>query len=1090
LSLSDELSETVCVAELTGGAITFLFTDVEGSTRLLKQLRDRYGDVLAEHQRLLREAFDRHAGRVVDTQGDSFFVAFGRARDALSAAIEAQRALADHDWPAGADVRVRMGIHTGQAAATEETYLGLAVHRAARISASGHGGQILVSQTTHNLLEDEEEEIPGVELSDLGEQWLKDLDRPVHLYQAAGEGLEREFPPLRTEAPVPAAAPERHPRRRGAILVGALAGVIAAAVAIPIFALGGGSGGGGGAGGVEGNGVGLIDAKTGDVKGGVPLLGPPTAVATGLGSVWAASTDADAVYEIDPHTKTRSDTIQVESAPAGIAVGGGYVWVTNSLSSTVSQINPQGGVPEEIRVGNGPTGIAFDKRGYVWVANTLDDTISRIRVRDGKVGTFLHAEVPPDPGAVAVGAGALWVASRTSPTIVKLDPASGQRQLDPIPVGQVPAAILVARGSVWVANSADGTVSQIDPADGRLEAVIPVGAGPSGLALVGDEVWTANELAGTVSRIDPASGRATPAPLGSHNRPTAIAAGDGIVYVALRPAGAAHQGGTLKVAADGEIPLTGVDVAVVSFSALREFVRLTNDALVTYRHVGGQAGYQLVPDLALRMPTISEDRKTYTFQLRPDVRYSDGTPVRAGDFRHSIERGYMLQARADPAATFSGILGAERCGPRHCNLAAGIKTDDAARTVTFHLSAPNPHFLFDLADGQIVPGYVVPGGTPVREAKRRPLPATGPYRIKSFSQRSVRLVRNPYFHEWFKAAQPAGFPDEIVLKAVGPPLAGDPADAARRQKGGRDRVALVQQQKADITSSAAIPVDARFRPWVKSDPLAVTSYFSLATDRPPFDDRRARQAVNYALDRNRVVHLVADEDTARPTCQVLPPNFPGYRPYCPYTLHRSTEGRWAAPDPAKAKRLVAASGTAGTHVRLWVPSAHRNLGRYVKGVLEDLEYRVTLRSSFQPSKRFGKEYEDAKGDPFRRYFIRLGRGAMSEPEGPQIAWGGWVADYPAASDFIEPLFSCASAANSGRICDRALERKIKRAARLEQDDPLRANRLWADLDHEITNEALWVPLHNTYASDLVSKRVGNYQFNPQLGVLLSQIWVR
>src|SRR5262249_55233183 len=156
-------------------AITFLFTDVEGSTRLLKQLRDRYGEVLAEHQRLLREAFDRHDGRVVDTQGDSFFVAFGRARDALTAAVEAQRALAEHDWPAGAEVRVRMGIHTGQAAATEETYLGLAVHRAARISASGHGGQILLSQTTHNLLEDEEEEISGVELRDLGEQWLKDL---------------------------------------------------------------------------------------------------------------------------------------------------------------------------------------------------------------------------------------------------------------------------------------------------------------------------------------------------------------------------------------------------------------------------------------------------------------------------------------------------------------------------------------------------------------------------------------------------------------------------------------------------------------------------------------------------------------------------------------------------------------------------------------------------------------------------------------------------------------------------------------------------------------------------------------------------
>jgi peptide/nickel transport system substrate-binding protein len=222
---------------------------------------------------------------------------------------------------------------------------------------------------------------------------------------------------------------------------------------------------------------------------------------------------------------------------------------------------------------------------------------------------------------------------------------------------------------------------------------------------------------------------------------------------------------------------------------------------------------------------------------------------------------------------------------------------------------------------------------------------------------------------------------------------------------------------------------------------------------------------------------------------VLPPNFPGYRPYCPYTLERSTEGRWAAPDLAKARRLVAASGTAG-NVRLWVPSARRDVGHYVKRLLEDLGYRVTLRSSFQPSARFGKEYEQAKGDPFRRYFIRLASGAMSEPGGPQIAWGGWIADYPAASNFIEPLFSCGSPANYARICDRARERKIERAVKLEQDDPLGANRLWADLDHEITDEALWVPLHNGYGADLVSKRVGNYQHNPQLGALLSQIWVR
>jgi class 3 adenylate cyclase len=133
--------------------VTLLFTDVEGSTRLLRQLRGAYGEVLAEHQRLLRESFERHGGQEVDTQGDSFFVAFTRATDAVLAAVDAQRALATHVWPDGAELRVRMGLHTGSAMVRDNRFVGMAVHRAARICTAGHGGQILLSETTRNLLE-------------------------------------------------------------------------------------------------------------------------------------------------------------------------------------------------------------------------------------------------------------------------------------------------------------------------------------------------------------------------------------------------------------------------------------------------------------------------------------------------------------------------------------------------------------------------------------------------------------------------------------------------------------------------------------------------------------------------------------------------------------------------------------------------------------------------------------------------------------------------------------------------------------------------------------------------------------------------
>jgi predicted ATPase/class 3 adenylate cyclase len=171
-----------------------LFSDIEGSTRLVKTLRDRYPRVLAEHRRLVRAAIAGQGGHEVDTQGDAFFVAFAGAKQAVLCAVEIQRALAGNEWPAGAPVRVRIGIHTGHAVPAEGVYTGLAVHRAARICAAARGGQVLVSQATQTIIEDEEED-PGFTLIDLGERMLKDLDRPVRLFQLAAPGLDTRAAP-------------------------------------------------------------------------------------------------------------------------------------------------------------------------------------------------------------------------------------------------------------------------------------------------------------------------------------------------------------------------------------------------------------------------------------------------------------------------------------------------------------------------------------------------------------------------------------------------------------------------------------------------------------------------------------------------------------------------------------------------------------------------------------------------------------------------------------------------------------------------------------------------------------------------------
>ena len=178
------------------GTVTFLFTDIEGSTKLLQELGADYGTVVFDHRRILREAFGSVGGREVDTQGDAFFFSFERARDAVGGAIEAQRALASHDWPDGASVKVRMGLHTGEPAVGDEGYVGLDVVRAARICSAGHGGQILLSETTRVLVGDD---VPGgATLRDLGRQQLKDVEEE-RIYQLSVDGQPDRFPALKTE---------------------------------------------------------------------------------------------------------------------------------------------------------------------------------------------------------------------------------------------------------------------------------------------------------------------------------------------------------------------------------------------------------------------------------------------------------------------------------------------------------------------------------------------------------------------------------------------------------------------------------------------------------------------------------------------------------------------------------------------------------------------------------------------------------------------------------------------------------------------------------------------------------------------------
>ena len=181
--------------ELPSGTVTFLFTDIEGSTLLLQRLGDLYGRMLGDHRRLLRIAVEGAAGVEVDCRADEFFGAFADAHDAVRAAVSAQRALKLHQWPGELQPAVRMGIHTGEPAVADGSYLGLDVHRAARICSAASGGQVLISEATRNVLA--ETGVAGVSFSDLGEHELKGLPRPEHIFQLVVDDLRSEFPPLR-----------------------------------------------------------------------------------------------------------------------------------------------------------------------------------------------------------------------------------------------------------------------------------------------------------------------------------------------------------------------------------------------------------------------------------------------------------------------------------------------------------------------------------------------------------------------------------------------------------------------------------------------------------------------------------------------------------------------------------------------------------------------------------------------------------------------------------------------------------------------------------------------------------------------------
>jgi YVTN family beta-propeller protein len=511
--------------ELHRGTVTFLFTDIEGSTALLKTLgSERYHDVLVEHQRLLRAAFAASGGREVDTQGDAFFVAFPNARDAVSAAVAAQRSLARQEWPDGVQVRVRIGIDTGEPVAGEGRYVGLGVHRTARIMAAAHGGQILVSRTTRDLIRDD---LPAeTSLRDLGEKRLKDLDNEVQLFQVVTPDLPSKFPRLRT------AEPALGERLRRPYVAGPIVAVVAAAVVAAVLLTGGSAGVH-----VAPNSVGVIDPKTNEVVGDVPVGIGPGAVAVGGGSVWVGNEDDMSVTRIDTETRSVAHNIGLNAIPTGIATGERAVWVAEGALGSLVRISRVYNQPTTtfrglaglVRVSGGQSGSVTVGGGSVWAAYGSSD-VARIDPRSNTVTAKGFAG--SGASAVAFGSNLLWVANRTANTVSYLSPETSQKLAD-VNVGQAPSGVACGNQAVWVADTGDDAVSRIDPQNNDAVRTIPVGHGPVGIAYGQRAVWVANGGDGTVSRIDPSSGKVVRT-IKVGGKPVGVAVGAGLVWVTVQ----------------------------------------------------------------------------------------------------------------------------------------------------------------------------------------------------------------------------------------------------------------------------------------------------------------------------------------------------------------------------------------------------------------------------------------------------------------------------------------------------------------------------------------------------------------------------
>jgi peptide/nickel transport system substrate-binding protein len=541
------------------------------------------------------------------------------------------------------------------------------------------------------------------------------------------------------------------------------------------------------------------------------------------------------------------------------------------------------------------------------------------------------------------------------------------------------------------------------------------------------------------------------------------ACGGGSSSPSSSSSGTARSGGVFTILANSAF---GVADPAQNYT-LEEWQLLinTHDGLVQFAHVGGIAGTKIVPDLATSIPKPTNGGKTYVFHIRRGIKFSNGVTLTPSAFVTTFERQFTVPG---PTAFYNGIVGASKCSTKGCNLSQGVVANNSNYTLTINLTAPDPELMDQLA---LPFAYAVPPNTSLKLTGNNVPPGTGPYMWKSYNPNTEAvLVRNPYFHVWSKEAQPAGYPNEIIEK-YGLQVS--------------DEVTEVENGEAnEVFDGDQIPSDqltqlnsAKYAGQVHVNTLTADWYMALNTKEPPFNNVQARQAINYAANRSAYVKIAGGPSLAVPACQILPPNFPSYKAYCPYTTGSQTV--WSGPNIAKAKALVKASGTAGEKVV--VDGTNDQVGTALaEQMVSDLN-AIGYKASTQL-------LTAAAQYPFVQNSTNLTKW--------NVAWSAWYQDYPAPADFLNVLLGCGSihpnsdaSPNIAEFCDPTIQALINKAESEESTDPSAAVALWTQVDHEDTQQAPWVDLYNPKQIDFLSKNVHGYSWNPQWYILIDRLWL-